>query len=109
MFASEFEQHGLWFGIVVEDWGDPRGATKAAATLRSYVNGLDNLDVEALHNALIESDEAFGDDPIWESGPIAGLHGARMNAHQAGIEVSAEELNEGHHCVCWLAPLSDHP
>ena len=109
MFESTFEHYGMWFGIDVDDWGDPQGATKAAATLKSYVRGLNNLDVKLLHTALMKSNEAFGDNPIWESGAIVDMQRARLNAYQAGIEVSDGVLNEGHRCVCWLAPLADHP
>ena len=107
MFEATFEHHGSWFGIVVDDWGDPQGAKTAAAELECRVRELSILRVVALHRDLIKGDTAFGDDPIFDSAEMLGLNQARLAALDAGMDASDGDLNEGHRCTLQLVPLVD--
>jgi hypothetical protein len=109
MFEMTFEHYGKWFGIVVDDWGDPQGAGATAAALKQYVIGLDGPCVKSLHLALTESDAAFGDDPIFDSPAISDLYAAIQIARNTGLDASEEPLNTGRRCTCQLVPLPGQP
>jgi hypothetical protein len=109
MFEATFEHYGMWFGIVCDDWGDCRGAKSAAAELDRQVRELNSPRVRAWHSALVKSDAACADDPIFDSPEMSDLYQACLAARNAGMEVSDGHLNKEHHCILQLVPFVDQP
>lgn len=59
-----------------------------------------------LHRVLVESDQAYGDDPIWDVPEMTNLIAAQDRARNAGLVASAApSLNKNHNCICRLLPL----
>jgi len=107
MYKKRFLHHKMCFGIVVDDWGDAAGPEIAAAQLENWVKGLSFSRTEAIHRDLVKSDNAYGDDPIWETPHMLALCEARTAARQAGMAASGDDVNDGHSCSCQLIPITN--
>lgn len=105
MVDLKFNHHNRVFGIVVADWGSPDSAQVAAMNLKHWVEALDRSETEALHSRLRESDEAYGDDPVWETTEMTALRDAQSSAQTVGLAAAESDLNQGHACNCQLLPL----
>jgi len=107
MLSNRFAHFGICFGIVVDDWGNARGAEIAAACLKEWVKGLDRSETAKLYSDLIKSDTASGGDPIFETPAMLGLYNARVAARQEGL-LASETIEDGqHNCNCNLIPMPD--
>jgi hypothetical protein len=99
-------QHNLEFGSDVSEWGDQSAAEMAADHLRRWVRTLDARETEDLRRVLVESDQSYGDDPIWDVPEMTNLIAAQDRARNAGLVASAApSLNKNHNCICRLLPL----
>jgi hypothetical protein len=104
MFDVEFSHFGYGFRCVAEDWGDESGAFASCNFLKAAVRELNNTEIADLHNALLRSDEAFADDPIWKSPALPKLFQMRDAAREAGLQQVTECRYEEGACSCRLIP-----
>ena len=96
------------FGIVVSGWGNIEGAENAVIALRNWVKTLDRQTAQRLHDLLLRSDTAYGDDPIWEASEMRMLASAQLAARRERLRAGEDGANDAHECSCRLVPSPYH-
>lgn len=67
---------------------------------------LTSAETAELFAALVRSNEAFGEDPIWENRTVTWLFGKQENAGRAGMQYGGERPSDGGPCTCRLVPAT---
>ena len=106
MYKRRFCHHGMWFGIVVDDWGDDTGLEIATAQLENWVRELSRSETKTFYRALVESDNAYGGDRIWETPLMLVFFRAQTAARRAGMAASSDDANDGRKCHLQLIPIT---
>lgn len=99
-----FSHYNLEFGVVVSKWADLDGAREAADFLKNWVRALSIQEARSLHERLVQSDAAYGDDPVWSAPEMDAVMGAQLSARNCGLAVRGG-VHDNHQCNCFLVPL----
>lgn len=104
MFTIEFDQLGHGFRCIAERWDDVFAANVSCNSLRATVRQLNPRETRELHFALSRSNEAFADDPVWESPALQRLLKMQNAAKEAARRHPSGQIAQENGCSCRLIP-----
>ena len=108
MVDRSFVHNGYKFRCIAEDWPDEESALESCRSLTEAVETLARDETADLYSTLVQSGDAYGDDPIWQSQPLVMLFRFREFARRAAMQRVLENSDWSEKCSCRIIPvLSD--
>jgi hypothetical protein len=103
---TEFKHFDCGFRCIAEGYEDMSDAKVCCNHLQADVRELKAEETKELFLALLRSDEAFANDPIWGSPALQKLCRMQHAARIARLQYEPEHIGGKNECSCRLIPAT---